>query len=1076
VGAYSQQARALLTGGVDVILIETIFDTLNAKAAIFAVESIFEQREFPKVPIMISGTIVDKSGRTLSGSTTEAFYASVSHCKPFSVGLNCALGAEDLRPFLAELSRISEYFVTAYPNAGMPNELGGYDQTPEEMAVIMKSFGEEGFLNMAGGCCGTTPAHIRAVAEALKGIKPRKPSSPLPYLRLSGMEPFVISPDLNFVNIGERCNVAGSRAFARLIKTDQFDKAIAVARDQVEAGAQVIDINVDEAMVDGVKAMRKFLRLIAGEPEIAKVPLMIDSSKFEVIEEGLKNAQGRCIANSISLKGGEEEFLRQARILYRYGAAVVVMAFDEEGQATTAERKVEICSRAFKLLTEEVGFSPNALIFDPNILTIGTGMEEHADYGVYFIEAVKILKEKFPATHFSGGVSNLSFGFRGLELIRQAMHSAFLYHAIKVGLGMGIVNAGQITIYDDIPQDLLKLVEDLIFNRSPESTERLLEFAAKNKSTKENVKETEEWRKLPVKERLSYSLVKGINKYIVEDTEECRLSAERPLHVIEGPLMDGMNVVGDLFGSGKMFLPQVIKSARVMKQAVAHLFPFMEAERKAGGGSETQHNGTVLLATVKGDVHDIGKNIVGVVLGCNNYHVIDLGVMTPIEKIIQVAKEEKVDVIGLSGLITPSLDEMVFNAKEFERLGLSIPLLIGGATTSRIHTAVKIEPYYSAPVVHVLDASRSVGVVSSLLHGDEDFIEDVKEQYEEIREDYAAAQVDRQYVSFAEAQSKKPKFDWNEGRKPIATPSFLSTKTFSSIPLDDLLPYIDWIPFFYTWDLRGKYPNRRFPAIFKDKDVGEHAEKLYEEAQVLLKTIMAKGSLTAKAVVAFYPARSTGEDINLYQDEDLQEKVGVLHCLRQQEVKSGNSTYVSMADFIAPEGANVRDYAGMFACSVFGAEELVNKYEAEHDTYNSILVKALADRLAEALAEYLHHRVRVDHWGYSEEETLSHEEILKVKYQGIRPAPGYPSQPDHTEKLEMWRLMNAAKTSGTQLTESLAMLPAASVSGLYFGNPEAKYFSLGKIYQDQVTDYAQRKDWTLDVAHKHLRYTLGYDA
>eukprot|EP00117_Sycon_ciliatum_P049102 scpid26605/ scgid34859/ Methionine synthase; 5-methyltetrahydrofolate--homocysteine methyltransferase; Vitamin-B12 dependent methionine synthase len=1078
--AYTQQTEALLEGGVDLILIETIFDTLNAKAAIFAVESVFEEGKYERLPLMISGTIVDKSGRTLSGSTTEAFYTSVAHSKPLSVGLNCALGAKDLRPFLAELCRVSEYFVTAYPNAGMPNELGGYDQSPEEMAEIMHEFALAGLLNMAGGCCGTRPKHIKALAEAVKGIPPRKRAPPLPHLRLCGMEPLILTPDLNFVNIGERCNVAGSRAFARLITSGQFEKAVIVARDQVEAGAQVIDINVDEAMVDGVKAMRRFLRFIAGEPEIAKVPLMIDSSKFEVIEEGLKNAQGRCIANSISLKEGEEAFLKQARTVYKYGAAVVIMAFDEVGQATDVDKRVAVVERAYKLLTEVVGFDPTALIFDTNILTIGTGMEEHAEYGINFMESVRILKEKYPKCHYSGGVSNLSFGFRGMELIRKAMHSAFLYHAIKLGMGMGIVNAGQVTIYDDIEPVLLKLVEDLIFNKSPESTERLLEFASTNRSKGAAVKVEEEWRKLAVKERLTHSLVKGINKYIIEDTEECRLSCERPLHVIEGPLMDGMNVVGDLFGSGKMFLPQVIKSARVMKQAVAYLFPFMEKEKAESGGGEMTTNGTILLATVKGDVHDIGKNIVGVVLGCNNYRVIDLGVMNPVHKIIKIAKEEKVDIIGLSGLITPSLDEMVFDAKEFEREGMDIPVLIGGATTSRIHTAVKIAQHYSKPVVHVLDASRSVGVVASLMNKDQDFIEDISEFYAELREEYAAAQEDRKFLSFEAAKAKKPQMDWSSpAHAPIATPSFFSSKTFS-IPLEELVPFIDWIPFFYTWDLRGKYPNRRFPQIFKDSEVGIHAKKLHEEAEEMLAKMIKEKTLRASAVVAFYPARSTGEDINLYKDETLSEKVGSLGCLRQQEEKApgagAESPYVSLADFIVPETEKeVKDYVGMFACSVFGAEDLVKVFKAEHDEYNSILVKALADRLAEALAEYLHRQVRVEHWGYSPSEELSQEAILKIKYQGIRPAPGYPSQPDHTEKTEMWRLMDPEGTIGTELTESLAMYPAASVCGIYLGNAEAQYFSLGKIYQDQVQDYANRKGWDLDTAHKHLRYTLGYD-
>mmetsp|Transcript_37243 Transcript_37243/g.58643 ORF Transcript_37243/g.58643 Transcript_37243/m.58643 type:complete len:1245 (-) Transcript_37243:89-3823(-) len=1079
VTAYTEQTTALLDGGVDVILVETIFDTLNAKAALFAVDNVFEMEKYEKLPVMISGTIVDKSGRTLSGSTTEGFYASVSHANPISIGLNCALGAGEMRPFLAELSRICEVYVSCYPNAGLPNALGGYDQTPDEIAEHIKGFADDGFVNFVGGCCGTTPAHIKAIAERVKGTPPRKPSAPNPYLRLSGMEAFTVTPDIAFVNIGERCNVAGSRMFSRLITSGEYEKAVAVAKDQVEAGAQVIDINVDEAMIDGVAAMRKFLRLIAGEPDIAKVPLMIDSSKFSVVEEGLKNAQGKCVANSISLKEGEEEFLRQAKLLRKYGAAVVVMAFDEEGQATEIDRKVEICSRAYELLTKQAGFRPCELIFDTNILTIGTGMEEHAMYGINFIEAVKILKLKYPEAHFSGGVSNLSFGFRGMEMIRKAMHSAFLYHAISLGLSFGIVNAGQITIYDDIPKDLLELCENLIFNKTADATEKLLEFAAANKGSKEVSKQGEDWRSLPIKERLTHALVKGINKYIIEDTEEARLACERPLHVIEGPLMDGMNVVGDLFGSGKMFLPQVIKSARVMKQAVAHLTPFMEAEKEAliasGVQSEISNNGKVLLATVKGDVHDIGKNIVGVVLGCNSYEVIDLGVMTSIDKIISTAIEEKVDVVGLSGLITPSLDEMVFNAKEFQRRGLKIPILIGGATTSRIHTAVKIAPFYNSPVIHVLDASRSVGVVSSLIANDEDFLEDIDEQYEELREDFQKAQVDRVFYTFEEAKEKGLKVDWRAKEEKPTKPTFLGAKTFKNIPLEELIDFIDWIPFFYTWDLRGKYPNRRFPQIFKDKDVGAEAKKLHEEATEMLNDILKNKTLEARAVVGFYDAHSNGEDIVLSSEEG--EKVGTLYCLRQQEKraedKSKKNPLVSLADFVSTEKGE--DYMGMFACTVIGAEELVKGYEEKHDAYNVIMVKALADRLAEALAEYLHEKVRKEYWGYSKDEDLSQEDKLKVKYQGIRPAPGYPSQPDHTEKEEMWRLMKATEEIGCELTESLAMKPAASVSGLYMANKECHYFTLGKIDKDQVADYAQRKGWDIPTAEKHLRYTLGYE-
>ena len=1077
VTAYETQTQGLLKGGADILLVETVFDTLNCKAALFAIENIFATGEYETVPVMISGTVVDKSGRTLSGSTTEAFYLSTSHGKPFSIGLNCALGAEEMRPFIAEMSRVAECYVSAYPNAGLPNAMGGYDQNPTQMADHMKQFALEGFLNFAGGCCGTTPDHIRAMAEILKGIAPRKPAKRDPVLRLSGMEPLTFSKELNFCNVGERCNVAGSRMFSRLITTGKFEEAVAVARAQVDAGAQVIDINVDEAMIDGVATMRKFLRFIAGEPDISKVPIMIDSSKFTVIEEGLRNCQGKCIANSISLKGGEAEFLHQARIIKKYGAAVVVMAFDETGQADTVQRKVDISLRAYKLLTEEVGFPPQEIIFDVNILTIGTGMEEHNEYGINFIEAVRILKEKLPLCHFSGGVSNLSFGFRGMELIRTAIHSAFLYHAIKVGLDMGIVNAGQITIYDDISPELLKLVEDLIFNRSPDSTEKLLEFAqANSKQGGASVKEAEEWRSKDVKERLTYALVKGINKYVIEDTEEARQIVGRPLEVIEGPLMDGMNVVGDLFGAGKMFLPQVIKSARVMKQAVAHLIPFMEAERIAAGGSEErQYNGTVLMATVKGDVHDIGKNIVGVVLGCNNFKVVDIGVMCSIEKILSAAKEEKADIIGLSGLITPSLDEMVHNAKEMQRLNMSIPLLIGGATTSRIHTAVKISPQYSGPVIHVLDASRSVGVAQSLMDKDEDFLFDIREQYEELRDDYAQAQEDQRFLTFEEAKKKAPVVDWESPSRPkLPAPSFLGTKVYDNVNLEGLLDYIDWIPFFATWEIRGKYPNRRFPQIFNDKTVGDAAKKLYDEAQSTLQDIMKKKILRARAVVAFYPANSTGEDIVLYDTEERSKEIGTFFGLRQQEEKDTKAPYVSLADFVAPVGSAHKDYVGMFVVSIHGADEEVAKFEKNNDPYSGIMLKALADRLAEAFAEQMHERVRKQLWGYATEEKLANDDLLKVKYQGIRPAPGYPSQPDHTEKQLMWKLTEADKVINTHLTESLAMTPASSVSGLYLANPEAEYFSLGKLQKDQVESYAARKGWSVEEAEKHLRHSLSY--
>mmetsp|Transcript_19959 Transcript_19959/g.56091 ORF Transcript_19959/g.56091 Transcript_19959/m.56091 type:complete len:1249 (+) Transcript_19959:72-3818(+) len=1076
VTAYEEQVRALLEGGVDLLLVETVFDTLNCKAALFAIENVFESQ--PRVPVMISGTVVDKSGRTLSGQTTEAFYTSTCHGRPFSMGLNCALGAEDMRPFLAEMSRIAECYVTAYPNAGLPNAMGGYDQGPATMAGHMKSFAEDGLVNMVGGCCGTTPDHIKAIREAVDGISPRAIPSRPEMLRLSGMEPLHFSTELNFCNVGERCNVSGSRRFSRLITTGKFEEAVAVARLQVENGAQVLDINVDEAMIDGVATMRKFLRFIAGEPDIARVPIMVDSSKFKVIVEGLENCQGRCIANSISLKEGEEEFLRQARTLRKYGAAVVVMAFDEEGQAATKERKVEICERALDLLVNKAGFKPYEVIFDTNILTIGTLIEEHNEYGLNFIEAVRTLKQRHPQCHFNGGVSNLSFAFRGMDHLREAMHSAFLYHAIRAGLSMGIVNAGQITIYDDIDAALLKLVEDLIFNRSPDSTERLLQYAQENVASKGAEKEVEDWRTKSVQERLTYALVKGINTYVIDDTEEARLQCDRPLHVIEGPLMKGMNVVGDLFGAGKMFLPQVIKSARVMKQAVGHLIPFMEAERVAAGGvsSERQFAGTVLMATVKGDVHDIGKNIVGVVLGCNNYRVIDLKVMVPVDKIIEVAKKEKVDVIGLSGLITPSLDEMVFNAREFERLGMKIPVLIGGATTSRIHTAVKIAPQYSAPVIHVLDASRSVGVVQALMDKDEEYLEDVREQYEELRDDYMASLTERRFLTLEKAAKKKLAVEWGRaGRNVVSAPTFLGTKTFDNFPLESLVDYIDWIPFFATWQLRGRYPNRRFPQIFKDERVGAEARKLYDDAQGMLRDILKKKLLQARGVIGFWPAASTGEDIELYADERRDATAATLFCLRQQEEKETKSPYLSLADFVAPRDAPTKDHVGMFAVGVFGADEQCQEFEKVHDDYRAIMMKALADRLAEAFAELMHERVRKQWWGYSAEEKLDCEDLLKVKYRGIRPAPGYPSQPDHTEKSTMWQIMKVRETVGIELTDSLAMLPAASVSGIYLANEEAEYFSVGKLDRDQVVDYAKRKGWTVEEAEKHLHHSLGYD-
>lgn len=1096
VTAYEQQTIKLLEGGVDVLLIETVFDTLNCKAAIYAVQKVLEDQDWGRaVPIMISGTIIDGSGRTMSGQTSEAFINSIRHCKPFSIGLNCALGAQDMRPFIERISVAADCYVTCYPNAGLPNALGQYDQSPDTMAALVKEFAAAGFVNMLGGCCGTRPAHIAAIAKAVRDMgsnwTPRVPAVVPERLVISGLEPLAFTKELNFVNVGERCNVTGSRRFARLIKENKYEEALAVALDQVKAGAQVLDLNFDESMLDAKAAMKKFLCLIGSDPEISRVPVMIDSSNFDVIHEGLKNAQGRCIVNSISLKDTEPEFIRRAKIVKSFGAAVVVMAFDEEGQAVETDRKVEICHRAYKILTEKVGFSGSDIIFDPNILTIATGIEEHSDYAIFFIEAIKKMKEIMPLAKISGGVSNLSFSFRGNESLREAMHSVFLYHAITAGMDMGIVNAGALPIYDDIPKDLLLLIENAIFNRDPDATEKLLEYAAKSKSaggagSKAAVEE--EWRSLPVEERLKHALVKGDVKYIDKDVEEVRQKVARPLHVIEGPLMSGMNVVGDLFGAGKMFLPQVIKSARVMKQAVAYLMPYMEAEKAAmrlatGSSEEAEQSfaGTVLMATVKGDVHDIGKNIVGVVLGCNNYRVIDLGVMTPCDKILKIAVEEKVDIIGLSGLITPSLDEMIYVAKEMQRLGLNIPLLIGGATTSRIHTAVKIAPQYNFPAIHVADASRSVGVVGSLLNKDDDrrqdFVDDITDLYTEIREDYFASVLDQVYVPLEQARKAKYAIDWSAQAAPTA-PSFIGTKVLT-YELEQLLPYIDWNPFFQTWNVQGKYPNRHYPKVFNDPEVGTHAKELFDDAQVLLQRIVKEKLFIAKAIVGFYPANSVGDDIELYEDEKRTVKIGTMHGLRQQNQRPDQGEaqkYSCLSDFIAPKDIGVADYLGMFACSAgFGVEELAKEFEAKHDDYNSIMSKALGDRLAEALAEVVHKDVRVKHWGYSPEESLNEADLIKVKYQGIRPAAGYPSQPDHTEKSTMWSIMKVFEQTQIELTESLMMFPGASVSGLYFANPKSQYFGVGKITKEQIEDYAARKGSPVETVEKWLNNLLSYD-
>ncbi|XP_029449763.1 methionine synthase isoform X2 [Rhinatrema bivittatum] len=1091
VKAYGEQARGLLDGGVDILLVETIFDTANAKAALFAIQQLFEEQYEPK-PIFISGTIVDKSGRTLSGQTGEAFVISVSHAEPVCIGLNCALGASEMRPFIEVIGKNTTAYIICYPNAGLPNTFGGYDETPEVTASHIKSFAMDGLVNVVGGCCGTTPAHIREIAEAVRGCKPRVPPSSVfdGYMLLSGLEPFKIGPYTNFVNIGERCNVAGSKKFAKLIMAGNYEEALSIAKSQVEMGAQVLDINMDDGMLNGPSAMTRFCNFIASEPDIAKVPLCIDSSNFSVIEAGLKCCQGKCIVNSISLKEGEDDFLKKAQIIKQYGAAVVVMAFDEVGQATDTEMKIKVSSRAYNLLVQKLHFNPNDIIFDPNILTIGTGMEEHNMYAINFIEATKTIKETLPGAKVSGGLSNLSFSFRGMEAIREAMHGVFLYHAIKIGMDMGIVNAGNLPVYDDIDKELLQLCEDLIWNKDPEATEKLLRYTQTHAKGGKKVIQSDEWRSGTVEERLEYALVKGIDKYIIEDTEEARMnhmSYPRPLHIIEGPLMKGMKVVGELFGSGKMFLPQVIKSARVMKKAVGHLIPHMEKERaemRALSGSvkeEDPFQGTIVLATVKGDVHDIGKNIVGVVLGCNNFRVIDLGVMTPCDRILRAAVESKADIIGLSGLITPSLDEMIFVAKEMERLALKIPLLIGGATTSRTHTAVKIAPRYSAPVIHVLDASKSVVVCSQLLDETvkEDFFEEITEEYEDIRQDHYENLKERKYLKLDQARKKGFHIDWLSCPAPVA-PKFIGTRVFEDYDLDRLRNYIDWKPFFDVWQLRGKYPNRGFPKIFNDKTVGEEAKRLYDDAQSLLTTLITQKKLQTRGIVGFWPAQSEQDDIHIYTEEaqpQFASPIATFYGLRQQAEKDSSSTdpYFCLSDFIAPKASGVHDYLGLFAVACFGVEALSKVYEKQCDDYNSIMVKALGDRLAEAFAEELHERVRKEFWGYCISEELDVSDLRKIRYEGIRPAPGYPSQPDHTEKLTMWKLANIEEKTGIRLTESLAMFPAAAVSGLYFSNPKSKYFAVGKISKDQVEDYAHRKNMPEAEVEKWLGPILSYD-
>jgi len=1095
VEAYTEQIHGLVEGGADLLLVETIFDTLNAKAALYAIDQYFKQHPSkPYLPVMVSGTITDASGRTLSGQTTEAFLTSVSHMPLLSVGLNCALGADLMRPYVKTLNDKSPFLVSAHPNAGLPNEMGEYDQSPSEMAVIIDDFLANGFLNIIGGCCGTTPAHIQAIAEVAAKHKPHVIPEENVNQKLSGLEPLEITELTNFVNVGERCNVTGSKKFARLIREEKFEEAIAVAREQVDGGAQILDINMDEGMIDGVKMMPQFLNLLMAEPDIARLPIMIDSSKWEVIEAGLKCVQGKSVVNSISLKEGEEKFIESANKVKMYGASVVVMAFDETGQADSYERRIEICKRAYDILVDQVGFPAQDIIFDPNILTVATGIEEHNNYAVDFIKATKWIKENLPHAKVSGGVSNISFSFRGNELVREAMHTVFLYHAIKAGMDMGIVNASQLGVYDDIDKTLRDLCEDVLLNRNPESTEKLVAYAETVKSAGKEQVVDDAWRKEPVNKRLEHALIKGLTEFIDEDVEEARQLVERPIQVIEGPLMDGMNVVGDLFGEGKMFLPQVVKSARVMKKAVAYLLPFIEAEKKGG---ESSSAGKILMATVKGDVHDIGKNIVGVVLACNNYEVIDIGVMVPCDKILAAAKEHNVDIIGLSGLITPSLDEMVYVAKEMERLGFKVPLLIGGATTSRIHTAVKIDPHYSGPVIHVLDASRSVPVAGRLLQSEltsQEIFNEIKTEYAELRTAHAARQQEKNYLSIDQARAKSSGIDWT-GFK-AKKPSFLGVKYFEDYSLEEIAKYIDWTPFFSTWQLSGKYPR-----IFDNEVVGKEAKKLFDDAQALLKEIIANKSLQAKAALGFFPANSLGDDIILHDyvekalevacekhgshhqvsydiqiKDESSDKSQWLHHLRQQGQKASTLPNRCLSDFVAPLNSGETDYIGAFAVTTgLGIEALLDKYEKEHDDYNSIMVKALADRLAEAFAELLHERVRREFWGYASEETLSNEDLIAEKYQGIRPAPGYPACPDHTEKKRLFELLDAEKQIGIQLTESYAMYPASAVSGFYFSHPESTYFGLGKIAKDQVTDYAKRKGMSLDDVERWLSPVLNYD-
>ncbi|MGB0589314.1 MAG: methionine synthase [Myxococcota bacterium] len=1067
VKAYEEATRGLMEGGADAILIETIFDTLNAKAAIYAVLATFEAVG-RSLPIMISGTITDASGRTLSGQTSEAFWNSLSHAEPLTVGFNCALGAAELRQHVQALSRVADTHVSAHPNAGLPNEFGEYDETPESMAEHIREWAESGLLNLVGGCCGSTPDHIRAIADAVEGCRPRAIPMVPPTCRLSGLEPVSLSSESLFANIGERTNVTGSARFRKLITDGDYETALEVALQQVKGGAQLIDVNMDEGMLDAEHAMTTFLNLVASEPEIARVPVVIDSSKWSVIEAGLKCIQGKGIVNSISLKEGEEEFLHHARLVRRYGAAVIVMAFDEEGQADTVARRVDICQRAYRLLTEEVGFSPGDIIFDPNIFAIGTGIEVHDSYAVDFIEATRQLKQTLPHALISGGLSNVSFSFRGNNAVREAIHGVFLYHAIQAGMDMGIVNAGALPVYDDIPSDLRERVEDLVLNRREDATERLLEVASDAKSAKRAQAEDLSWREESVGDRIVHALVHGLDAFVVDDTEEARVTLGSPLEVIEGPLMDGMNVVGDRFGSGRMFLPQVVKSARVMKRAVAHLVPFLEAENAQGAMSK----GKILLATVKGDVHDIGKNIVGVVLQCNGYEVIDLGVMVRAETILRAAEQEGVSLIGLSGLITPSLDEMVHVASEMTRLGFELPLLIGGATTSEVHTAVKVAPRYDKPVVHVLDASRAVGVAGKLLKTEAQaaYAQEISDRYEAIRVRRAAGRTGANMRTFAEAQAAKATLSWEGAGRP-KVPARPGVTVIDDVSVEELIASIDWTPFFRTWELAGRYP-----AILDDEVVGEVARELYTDAQAMLKTIVDEAWITPRGVVGLFRAEGDGDDIHCFSESGGATPIATFHMLRQQQRKSGEQPNRSLADYIAPRGAEVPDWLGAFVVSTgHGVSERVEAFKAGHDDYQAILLEALADRLAEAFAEHLHRRVRTELWGYAPDESMSNDELIGEKYQGIRPAPGYPACPDHTEKATLFELLDAESRLGVSLTSSFAMAPAASVSGLYFAHPEAAYFGVGRVNRDQVTDYAGRKGWDVATAERWLSPNLGYE-